>query len=323
MPKPPTEKKPKQAGVKIGRDAKIGHGSIVGGDQIQNIEKQEVHIHRAAQPAKKKEIPRLLPYKINRRDQEKRLKEIFQQYRSRAPLPVVTVIHGDEEQALDTFLDRLREDFIPNQLVKTGRSRSKPERVPILTLAEARSLEQFHDRITEGLVDTVLGGKGEASITNIQRRLARSNCPTVVEIFLSEDFIFNHKANALEAILAFWDQWPDLAAGQVVFVFIFFAYSRRPESKLRTFFGMDPRSQIQSHLEQFSFQKYSRTISGILPELTDVPKDETDVWARGEASRYYPDRDVLLAKIREIYQGKPVRPMMSIVSELKIFLKEG
>ena len=81
-------------------------------NQIQFV----VPINKKLQQQQRK-IPPLLPYLVNRSQQEHELEKSIKKLMQKAPLsPIICIIHGDEFQSHDKFLERLHTVLLPRLL---------------------------------------------------------------------------------------------------------------------------------------------------------------------------------------------------------------
>ena len=81
----------------------------------------------------RRNIPDLLPYMVDRRAQEDEIRTILQQASPQSPKPLVVMVHGDEYQCHDKFVDRLVTYTLPMVLslgrpIGTARFRTRDSR---------------------------------------------------------------------------------------------------------------------------------------------------------------------------------------------------
>jgi hypothetical protein len=310
------------SGTQIGRDVKVEDGDFVGRDKIINarIDRETLaELAKFVEPAPKRELPWLLPYKVNRRAQEDRLLEIFSGYQSQAPRPVVVLMHGNDKQARDTFLERLSAEFLP-RILKINLSGKAIWRIRLPWPTHIKNTGDLQMKFIQSLSDEILTSLS-GTTAELQAVLARHDGPAVIETSLLTEDWMRHKKGILNTILGFWNNWPDLDAGQILFVFVYITHKMPEVSWFKQRLYEIHRQQIHVQLEQCMFQQYGKVIGGVLPELADISRSDVENWANREAKEYLAGNvQAVMPHIRRLFTHTEQLPMETLAEQLKLIL---
>jgi hypothetical protein len=262
-------------------------------------EKAEVtqNYNYAPQSPVKQVFPTLLKYMMDRSEQELLLQDALNDYDQRAPL--VVLVHGDEFQCHDKFIELMQRVSLPRMLRLDAEQQTiKSYQIDIPT---SLSLDRQPQWMLKKLSEEVLrhsSGSREEIIT----RLARYNAPVLLHThFLSEHWK-QYGANLIECYLRFWQQWQwDYEQGMLLFVCIKYqaAYNKRG---LWGFSKPTVNEQMQTYLESLDMAHVPPLEGLVLPRLGEVPQDEAEDWARRQEVKDLCDTEKLIKAIRGLYQ---------------------
>ena len=279
----------------------------------------DLSILRRSKVKQKRELPSLLPYRVNRRKQEEDLRNLYETNDFQNPLPMIAIIHGDDKQAHDMFLTRLANEFIPN-LLKINLSNTPITRVQLPWPSYIQNIADLGTKLAQGMAEQVLHSPN-ASCEEVQRALVAYNSPVIVEMHLLTDDWMKYKKGILEANLDFWHNWPALAPRQNLFVFLCVTHKFPETNWIRQRIYTWRKKQIFMQLEQCAFHRYERIMGAVLSELTNISRTETEEWARQEAHEYCEgDLTTLISKIRKLYEKLEQIPMETLAQNLKEIL---
>jgi inactive STAND len=256
--------------------------------------------HRTGQ-----EVPALLPYLANRNDQEFELGKAFQQFlRQSLPCPLVCIIHGDEFQSHDKFLERLQRLSIP-RLIGLDLSQTVIKEYPLNWPSGLKNLDELATRLCRNLADRVLG-YSFASIEEINDNFCKYPGPIIIHTHLLTEDWQQQGFEILNSLLDFWQNWPDLTSSQKLFVCIFIKYQVKRKKQSNKFsckqlFGFwrslfkrrryqHTNDKIRKKLEELSasdLKQRNRLLSTVLSELTDVSRMHVENWVRDEATKQF------------------------------------
>ena len=271
------------------------------------------------------EIPFLLPYLCDRSDQELGVDTLLKEAQNKLGRPVVCLIHGDEAEAHDKFMERLQKVTLPKLLPP------QPERVAVqdYLLAWPENVHDdtaMHNRCLRSLSDTVLGNFA-GTRESLNSRLAQALGPVLIHAHTITETWDLQGAEVLPMFLRFWEQWPELAIGQQLFALLFIKYQ---QTRNFSFFKRRKYSQLneqmKERLKDYDFSTFPRVSAAVLPELKGATQLEAETWAQGEASRFC-DKGTLVEAIGDFYAEwearektgqRPVRiPTDQLVPKLK------
>jgi hypothetical protein len=252
----------------------------------------------------KRELPSLLPYLPNRSDQEFDLGQAFQKCLSQAsPHPLVCIIHGDEFQSHDKFLERLQKLSIP-RLLGFDPSQTQIKEYPLDWPAGLKNLNDLSARLCKNLADSVLG-RSFSSLDNINKALCKYPDPVIVHThLLTEDWQEGNEV--LKKLLEFWQDWPDLLPGQQLIICLFIKYQMKQQRSSEGFLltwllgylkGLVRKWQyrrinttIHKQIEELkadNCQQFDRLSVIVLPQLSGISRTHVENWARSEETKQF------------------------------------
>ncbi len=267
-------------------------------------------------------IPPLLPYLSDRSAQEAELGQalhLLQKNQSRRPF--ICIVHGDEFECHDMFLDRLLRDMLPNLLHPDTTFKDFlmpwPEGV----------IKQDPAKIVRKYLANALVGNSAASTEEMFAEISRHEMVMVHTHLMTKNWEGAAPELAKE-FMVLWSRWPDHAPGHRLIICVFVKY-QRPERQ-----GFLQRRKIKSlneeirrFLTELDFSSYDQLHGVVLPELCAISRSEVEDWVF-KHTREFCRIDALLPKIRALYEQKELSTpkgciAMEILAEkLKILLNE-
>jgi hypothetical protein len=273
---------------------------------------------------KKPPVPEFLPYLCDRGDQEFALSDLVRPAAPLASRPMLCLIHGDEAEAHDKYLERLHKVTLP-QLLPAETRQTGIKLYRLEWPARFDNADELHRRFEMSLSREVLDfslGTREA----INAKLAHFTGPVAIHSHVITENWQQNDSSLLDSFFAFWQRWPELAVGQRLFVFLFVIYQNRPGPyrgrKLRQM-----NAQIRDALAKYDYRRYDRVATKVLPELKGPTLGEAQDWARSEEAGKFCDRPALIYAIAAFYaewellekpKDQPVRiPTEQLVPKLR------
>lgn len=267
-----------------------------------------------------RDIPPLLPYLPNRTEQEFELVPAIKRFMAESVRrPLVCIVHGDEWQSHDMFLERLCRVSLP-RLLKLDRSKVTVKEYPLSWPSGLKIIERLPERLRTDLADTV-EDYSLATTEQINQTFSHYPGPILVHLHISTSEWQRLGLGLLRKVLQFWQDWPDLKPDQVLVVCICIKYQvNRPSSKRpRWWFlqwvgwlsrtlrnrrcsrlNLKVKQQIEQ-LEQSGFQSLNHLIGVVLPKLEDVTQSNVEDWARSKVIKTFVG-EAQLGELREAVQ---------------------
>jgi hypothetical protein len=265
----------------------------------------------------RKPIPDLLPYLPNRHEQEKKLKNEYQEYLNQgSPRPLVCIIHGDEFQTHDKFFERLKKYSVP-QLLGLDRNQTAIQSY----FLPCRIMGQLETQLCEDLANCVLGS-GYSSLEAINETFCKYPGPIIVHA----DLLTQHwqkDREVLRKFLGFWEKWPDLVAGQQLIICLFVKYEKKGRKRARKLsfswlwdylqeilipnHHRRVNTKIYKQIKALSTsdRQFDRVYSVVLPELDDICKVDVGIWVKSNAKQFVGEdmTQKLDSEIREMFES--------------------
>jgi hypothetical protein len=245
------------------------------------------------------EVPDILPYLCNRSPQEDELVDAVLASRGK-PRPMVFVVHGDDRQAHDKFRERLSSIVLP-RLLAAGESTVPITPYHLTWPVGASESKQTRRMLRRNLSERVLG-RPDAEEADIQRHLARHPAPVMLYTYYRADDWNQSGRQSVACFLDLWKQWPELAHGQRLVVFLFVKYPSGKRGLLDRLRLRDPNIHVQRALEEYAGNG-DGTPCSVLRPLHNITRQEAEDWARRDDVGEYRRTHELIGEIGELYAG--------------------
>jgi len=289
----------------------------------------------------KREIPPLLPCLVNRSQQEYQLEMGIKKLIKKTPQsPLICIIHGDECQSHDRFLNRLYKvslpKFLEEELIIKYHLPSPPK------LNNYRELSDYlHNQLAQIIVN-----RSSAHLEEIKDCFNDSPQPILIHTHLSSEQLQKQELETLNNFLNFWHTWP-VEVNQKLIICIFIKYkgqikSTKNSDKIRSFFHwikyflqryryQKIKKKIYQYIESLSqsnFDKFTCLSGLVLPELTVVHQWEVEEWVRMEDTQKVIGEamaDKFIKEIRELFDkySSDIIPMDDLADDLIKLLKSN
>ncbi|MEH2119158.1 hypothetical protein [Nostoc sp.] len=251
-------------------------------------------------------IPPLLPYLCDRSEQEYHLAQALKRLNQRPHRPLVCIIHGDDFQSHDMFLERLKQVSLPkliyldtDKIAVTDYLLSCPSRLP--------KIDDLHNQLENKLAERLLN-HGFVSKEEINNFLAGHPGPVIIHTHFFTGDWQQHGSKVIESFIKFWQHWPDIPPGNYVFILLFIKYQVKKELSIKRFCLKFKNKIIYKFIEQLSlsnFSQFGRLIGAVLPELDGITRRQTEDWARDKDTKHFWGEEKiedLMSKIRDIFE---------------------
>lgn len=244
--------------------------------------------------------PEFLPYLTDRDAQEHQLAKSLKS--GQPAKPCVFIIHGDEYQCHDKFLERLRSVSLPKMVDLFCHSRSTDLTINPYTISwieKTKEQNTFADRYHAGISKKVFG-KIDTTPEEINRILSANSTVTIFDThILSEDCLQNSKL-PIDLFLNFWSEWPTLNTNQHLIIFLFIKYELKEKSSfLIRHKYKQLNNKIRRDLNSLSISAYQLN-GAVLPELGNISRRHCEEWMRDDTVRQYLKNGE--TKIREFFE---------------------
>ncbi|QMS86096.1 hypothetical protein HUN01_00235 (plasmid) [Nostoc edaphicum CCNP1411] len=261
---------------------------------------------RFKQSRKSRPIPPLLPYLCDRSEQEYHLAKALQKLNQQAHRPLVCIIHGDDFQSHDMFLERLKQVSLPKliypdagEIAVTDYLLSWPSRL--------QKIDDLHNQLEKKLADRLLN-RSFVSKEEINQFLVGHPGPVIIHTHLLTEDLQQHGSKIIENFFLFWQNWPDILPGKYLFICLFIKYQLPKKIGLNKFCFKFKNKNVSNFIKQLSssnFYQFDRLICTVLPELDSITRRQTEDWARDKDTRIFWGEERiedLIIKIRDIFE---------------------
>lgn len=268
--------------------------------------------------------PVLLPYLCDRSEQEIELSEGVRSHRlARGSRPLVLLIHGDEWECHQEFIERIQTINLP-KLYNLDPMSAKVRRAPN-SMRPPRAA--FSDREYWAYLGQALIGKSDAGKDEIFEYFSRQHEPLLIVLeLLTEDFR-GRGIGLLDSVVKFCAGWDDLPPERTVIFCISLKYQRLTGIRLWKL-KLKALQRLNESLRKTIPDRYSsesRASVIAIPELESIPRGDVEAWRSSELVRErcrLTDRD-----IRALFDDRTLRdengriPMELLADKLKEFIE--
>lgn len=316
---------------KVGRNSgqnigQLDNGQALNFQNVQNIIFQQSGSSSSQTPPfqSKKELPPLLPYLANRREQESQLSEVFLKFmKQEPPCHLICIIHGDESQCHYNFLERMRKFSLPQWL------ELDPHQAIIPTYhlewpSRLKNLNDLQNQLSKNLADSVLGNSLHSweKINDFFRSYPN---PIILHTHLLTEDLQKQGFEIFNELLKFCNHLHEKIISQKLIIYIFIKYKvkrKRPKNNLwfqRIFsFGRDFLKQYRCQYIKKRVRQYLQNLSNldmnhlqplsviVLPELEGINKGEVENWVRSKNTKQFVGEamiEPLIQKVGEMFES--------------------
>lgn len=272
----------------------------------------------APQTKYKRNIDDLRPHLPNRRPQERKLGQAIQAHHDKHR-PLFCLIHSDECQCSDRFVDRLVQYYLPQVVPGDGITSH------FVHCHFSEGIE-LHQEISEQLASK-LGINPFAPSSEIVEAIMRERSP----ILFHTDICTKHwsQCGGMKVIHDFIEFWAKLELPSthhhLLLICLYFNYKDTKPAHFftRWFKQKSINEQIRKEFEQLENKNFLAEfgINGVvLPELVDIEKEDVDAWAREHLRSVL---DIVRPKINNLFKSpEQTIPMCDLATELREILEE-
>ncbi len=256
------------------------------------------------------QIPELIPYLPNRRDQRDELDKALRRWKENRTRPLVCLVVGDELQAQDMFSKRLLKEDLPKLLKLDDYLGVKEYHLGCREAYPGR--EGFEKQLLRDLAEGVLDDSS-ASKEDINQAFTKILNPILVHAHVWSAKYGRDAGAWVEGFLDFWGKWPDLSIDKPLLIVLFVKYLRK-----RTSWLDKRRLKTMIHIfEGYEAAPPGRLTCLNLPELKGVGQTEVEHWARADAAPFCRVQQ-LITEIRRLFerQDSATIPMESLATAL-------
>ena len=265
-----------------------------------------------------REPPSLLPYLPNRSDQEFEIGTALQLLLKQVlPSPMVCIIHGNEFQSHDKFLERLRKFSLP-RLLGLDPSQTVIKEYCLNWPTGLKNLDSLREQLCKNLADSVLG-YSFASLEEINATFCEYPNPIIIHTHLLTEDWQQQGFEILNKLLEFWQNWPELIPGQKLIICVFIKYQtlRQKHTERFSFFrifsyliSLYKRRMYQSInnkilaqvkvIDTSNNQPFNRLSCTVLSELTNVNRMHVENWVRSEQTKQFVGEEMIQKLVDEV-----------------------
>lgn len=265
-----------------------------------------------ASPTAERPPSRLLTYMINRIKQkdvfDKEFAILQQNYLRR---PFICVVHGDEKECLEMFIERLLVDILPKHLKFAHVSDSL--KYYYMQWPDRRGRKQNPNRVLQENLSRALFGNTVAETREMAEELFLQAKPVLIHTQVMTEEWDQNTTELARAFMKMWSLWPDNIPGNYLIVCLALKYLK-PIGGLRKKLKYRNLNRSMRHfLDELNFLAFDHLHGVVLPELCAISRNEVETWGF-EYAREYCQIDILFENIRDMYTKYSIRSVEGRIS---------
>ena len=250
--------------------------------RLNELQERLVTLKKRSQEIREsRSIPPLLPYLCDRSEQEYHLAQALQKLNQQPHRPLVCIIHGDDFQSHDMFLERLKQVSLPKLIYPDAEEVAVTDYL-LSYPSKMQKIDDLHNQLENQLAERLLNRRIVPK-EEINVFLAGHPGPVIIHThFLTEDW-HQHGSKVIESFLQFWQHWPDIPPGNYLLICLFIKYQIKKELSIKRLCLKLKNKNIDKFIKQLSlsnFAHFSGFIGIVLPELDGITRRQTEDWAR-------------------------------------------
>lgn len=253
----------------------------------------------------------LVTWLIDRAQQTYELAKVIQQTQStNAPRPVVCILHGNDDECHDKFVQRIVEYQLQRLIPSTALG--VPQHFLLdLPARGYKSAAELHDFLRADLGANGLANMA-ATTADISARFALLRAPVVIQTLMRAEGWSSAAHRTVADYLEFWAQWPALAPQQWIIVFLCIRAQPKPKGLFGLFGRKEQDTDLGRALAGFATIQSpgtqppagARIICALLPQLEPISQEDAEHWAADpKVQQVFSGRD-LVSEVGRIYRAQ-------------------
>ena len=255
----------------------------------------------------------LLPYMVDRKEVLNELSLAIRVQNEQPTVPLVCIIHGDDEQCHLELRQRLCDEELPLKL-RLNRRNESLKKFHLEWPRQFRDRATFHMLLQEELAEETLGDSN-ASAESMRDFFSGLPAAMIHSTVYSTEWD-NYPDTVVEDYVRFWQAWPRSPA-QRLLVFLEVRYRSDPN---QFWFGRwreaRRHADIEQYLQRLPDTPFEDVIFWLLPRLGDVKITDAERWAEEHG------HDDLKPAIQALYDGQSALQMEVLTRELHTLLDQ-
>ena len=247
-------------------------------------------------------VPPLLPYLADRDQQEFELSKIIQQLKAIAnPLPLICIIHGNELECHDQFLERLKHINLP-KLFALATEQTSVKEYYINWPTRYGSIDDLHRMLTQSLAERTLDcAKADNKAINNFFKLYPG--PILIHTHLLTDDWRSGNRDIVREFLSFWQKWPELGKNQRLIICLCVKYQiKQSLGLLKRLYTQLLNRKITEQLVKSNFSEFDRLSIAVLPKLEGITRRDVESWVLNSKNLHLYRGSDLLVHIRIMFE---------------------
>jgi hypothetical protein len=223
----------------------------------------------------------------DRSEQDREVSTALRRHLSATPQrPCICIVHGDEFEDHGGFLDRMKENIIP-QVLNLNASQVAVKEC-LLPWPENVTAGRDFNRALLAHMGWSLRGNSAATRAEVVERIAAQEQPLLFNSDLVTEDLEEGGPGLLASFIKFWDEWDDLPVGRTLISCVLIK-RRRGEGlgfwrrrRLRR-----ANNRLRKYVPGLDLSEYTGVSAIVVPELRSIRRSDVEAWIRDERVRRF------------------------------------
>ncbi len=263
--------------------------------------------------------PMRVHHRCNRGPQAEAFEKALERHAERFPdRPMIALIHGEEAECPDLFLDRLQDEILPELLD-----------LPLdkFFWGEPPGPGDSHQRFWKELGKQWLGRRFDAEAAArdaVLGEISLRGGHFLIRLQWYAEKFSSAQSEGLANFLRFWEGWPPLPENRKVICALSLVYSAAKDTRSKLLFWQkSPAERLREWVKEREGDEAAAGLLAVLPELRPVEHYEAKEWCDAHLASHH--REEVKERVIEYFQGRQNQSvqMQTLVKELKSYLRPG
>ncbi len=261
-------------------------------------------------------ISPILPYLADRSSQEAELEFTLDECEGELhEKPMICIVHGNELECHNKFIERLEEVMLPEIL-------DGPGSVPVgMTMVEWPSMKaniKIRYKKLINNINSALTGNRQAKMEKIKEKLDNQINPQMISFMLPVAAWEKNEDELIRKWLEYWNHFPDLNGGRKLMVFLSIKYKDIPDKEAEGAKYFTSRNKsAENFIDTLKYEEYTNIVGLTMEELKAVTYSDVDCWLDMHSKKFCDDSE-LRKMVMDFYKNRSYRdvPMLELAVKL-------
>ncbi len=229
--------------------------------------------------------------------------------------PLICIIHGNELECHNKFIERLEQVMLPDVLNSLGNMPVELNTVEWPSM-NAKTIIRYKKLINN--IRNVLTGDRRANMEKIKETLDKQLNPQMISFMLPVAAWEKNEDELIKKWLEYWNEFPDLNIGKKLMVFLCIKYKDIPDGDAVGANDFeDMNKSARDFIGTLEYEEYTNIVGLTMEELKAIKYSDVDSWLDKHSKEFCDDAE-LRKMVMKFYEGRSNKdvPMLDLAAKL-------